>query len=248
MTQYMINMREVHEVELSSRCNLACKYCPHPVLERPKTDMQPDVFFATLDLIRHYCDAGTQTEVSLTGIGEAILHPMFDEYLIKLRIVLGEGRPIVLSTNGVAMTPDLAGLLADVSVQVFVSLHRPEVAKPAVDMLREAGAQFAVNAAFAFSAIDWAGQVKVDAPMMRRRDCDYLRKGWGVVRVDGKITTCCMDAHTKYAFGTVYSPPEMLWLTSTKLCETCNLSVPKTVEAELWMEKTKVGGIGVRSH
>lgn len=229
---FSMRLREVHEIELSSRCNLACKYCPHPNLERPKEDMSLRTFDATMTLVRRLCVEGTQGEVSLTGIGEAILHPSFLQMASEVRRVIGHDRPLVLATNGVAMTEELVFEFARLRPMVYVSLHRPEVAAPAIELLKKYGVDHSVNAAFVTSSLDWAGQVKwhVSAP---KSECQYLARGWGVVRMDGKITTCCMDAHTKHAFGTVWSDPKELRLKAHALCESCNLIPPLSVVKEV---------------
>jgi MoaA/NifB/PqqE/SkfB family radical SAM enzyme len=93
----------VKQIEITSRCNLACIYCPHPKMQRPKVDMSEETFAATLDLVRHYCEAGTQGELSITGIGEALLHPSFPEWLARAREVIGPSRPLTFSTNGLLL-------------------------------------------------------------------------------------------------------------------------------------------------
>lgn len=194
--------------------------------------MSDTVWQATLGLIWRLCRKGTQTEVSLTGIGEAVLHPKFVEWVEDLRSVIGYERPLVVSTNGTEfrsggpMTDFDMKRLADVRPHFFVSLHRPEVAQPAINRLKSFGIRVDTNTAFATSSLDWAGQVKWVATMARS-ECQYLRRGWGVVRQDGQITTCCMDAHTKHAFGTVFDPVGQLELKPHALCDNCQLDVPK---------------------
>src|SRR5512147_2788120 len=95
-----VPIREIHEIELSSICNLACRYCPHPKLQREKEHMSWETFERTLEHVAYYVGKGTQTEVSLTGIGEAILHPRFVEAVFRVREVIGR-RQITLATNGV---------------------------------------------------------------------------------------------------------------------------------------------------
>jgi hypothetical protein len=222
---FVSRLREVHEIEFSSRCNLACKYCPHPKLERPKEDMALRTFFATMALVQRLCDEGTQGEVSLTGIGEAVLHPDFLPMAREVRRVIGWERPLVLATNGVALTEGLVFEFARLRPHVYVSLHRPEMAAPAIELLKKYRVEHAVNSAFVTSSLDWAGQVDwyVSAP---KSECQYLARGWGVVRTDGRITTCCMDAHTKHAFGTVWTDPAELLLRPHELCGACNLMPP----------------------
>lgn len=220
-----IPVREIHEIELTSRCSLACAYCPHPTLQRPKEDMPWTTFERTLEHVAYLCLAGTQGEVSLTGLGEAILYPRFVEALWRVRDVIGD-RKLVLSTNGVDMTPELARELKAANVGVYVSLHRPEVATPALLMLQQAGCATATNVGFVDSALDWAGQVKwhVSAP---RVDCGYLNQGWAVVRQSGSIDACCMDAHDLYPIGSVWDEPGTLMTRATGLCANCNFKVPE---------------------
>jgi hypothetical protein len=221
-------LTEIHEIELSSRCNLACIYCPHPTMTRPKVDMSWDVFYAAVRLAQKLDKAGTQKELSFTGIGEALLHPEWGLMIVHARALL-PFVPFLLATNGIEIAKlrdDEIDVLRDQSVTVYVSLHRPELAAPAIEALKRRGVSHFVNHAFVDSSMDWAGQVPWYVSM-RKQECQYLKRGWGVVRVDGRITTCCMDAHTLHAFGTVFDPLESLKLSAHSLCGSCNLSVPK---------------------
>jgi hypothetical protein len=220
-----VPVREIHEIELSSVCNLACRYCPHPKLQREKAHMAWETFERTMEHVAYLCAQGTQGEVSLTGIGEAILYPRFAEALFRVREVIGP-RNIVLATNGVAMTRELADILAQLRVIVFVSTHRPEKAGPAWEMLKKAGAIGGLNTAFVDSSIDWAGQTKwhVSAPV---HECTYLGAAWAVVRQDGSINACCMDAHSKHKLATVWDEPGTLMTRPIALCSNCHLTVPE---------------------
>jgi hypothetical protein len=223
-----VPVREIHEIELSSVCNLACKYCPHPKLEREKAHMSWETFEATLRHVEYLCEKGTQSEVSLTGIGEAVLHPRFVEMAAYVRKVIGWERPLVMATNGVNMTTELADIIARLRIVTYVSTHRPEKAGPAYEMLKAAGAILGKNVAFVDSAIDWAGQVKWHVSA-ERRPCDYLGLAWAVVRQDGSLNTCCMDAHGKYRLASVYDEPGTLMTRATGLCANCHLTVPEAL-------------------
>jgi hypothetical protein len=218
-------VREIHEIELTSKCSLACVYCPHPTLERSKEHMPWETFERTLEHVAYLCRAGTQGEVSLTGLGEALLYPRFVEALWRVRQTIGY-RKLIMSTNGVDMTPEFARELAAANCGVYVSLHRPEVATPAMNMLRDAGCAMGTNTAFVDSALDWAGQVEwhLSAPMAL---CGYLSRGWAVVRQNGNLDACCMDAHDKYRVATVWDEPGTLMTHMTTLCARCNFIVPK---------------------
>lgn len=225
-----VPMREIHEIELSSVCNLACKYCPHPKLEREKAHMDFEVFKRTLMHLEYYIERGTQTEISLTGIGEAILHPFFIKALHLLRNVVGK-LPIVMATNGVAVTDEIVECLRYLGVVTYVSTHRPEKAGVAVHKLRQAGVQTGTNTAFVDDSLNWAGQVKWHNSAVSRQ-CDYLGLGWAVVRQDGRVNACCMDAHSKYPLASVWDEPGSWMARPIGLCETCHLTVPDKFKAQ----------------
>lgn len=227
-----VPVREIHEIELSSICNLACRaYCPHPKLERPKAHMGWDVFERTLEHVAYLCAKGTQGEVSLTGIGEAILHPRFIEAAFRVREVV-QGRQITMATNGVAMTPALAEVLAKLRVVTYVSTHRPEKAGVAWEMLKNAGAITGLNTSFVDSSIDWAGQMKWHVAA-KTHPCTYLGLGWGVVRQDGALNACCMDAHGKFKLASVWDELGSLVTRPIGLCGACHLSVPEHMREEV---------------
>ena len=226
-------VREIHQLELTTRCNLKCKYCPHwPELPRAKEDMAWDVFEASMALVAHYVAQGTQGELSLTGIGEAVLHPRFLEMAAISRQVIGPTRPLVITTNGLLFDDALCAALAPLRPSVFISLHRPERAALAVVAAKRHGIFAGTNEAFATSAFDWAGTQKNWTPMVSapRIKCEYLRAGWGVVLVDGRVTTCCLDADGSGVIGHVDDAPESLrlkpWGDANKGCASCHMSVP----------------------
>ena len=224
-----VPIREVHELELSSICNLACVYCPHPMLQREKAHIGLDTLERALLHVEHYCREGTQGELSLTGIGEAILHPSFGEALRMCREVIGASRLLVLATNGVDLTDDIAVLLQKYGVMTFVSLHRPEVAGPAMERLRKAGVYHSANHSFVDSAINWAGQVDW-AVSAQSHACTYLSVGWAVVRQNGGVDACCQDAHDLHPIGSVWDEPGS-WMThAIPLCKSCHFSVPAKLQ------------------
>lgn len=216
-----MKLRSVHQLEITSRCNLACSYCPHPQLERQKADMTRDTFEAALELIRYTVRKGTQGEVSVTGLGEGTLHPHFADWCGEIRDVIGYERLLCFSTNGIELTDELCKELRRHKVGIFISLHRPEKAAGAIELAKEYELLCDVNASFVTSAYDWAGQVKWynSGP---RIPCPYLNNGWAVVLQDGRLSTCCWDAHGLNIIGSVWSDPENLELRSFPLCDNCH--------------------------
>jgi hypothetical protein len=193
--------------------------------------MSWETFERTLEHVAYYVAKGTQGEVSLTGIGEAILHPRFIEAVFRVREIIG-GRQITLATNGVSLTKSLAEVLARMRVVTYVSTHRPEKAGVAWNMLKEAGAITGLNTAFVDSSIDWAGQVKWHTAA-KSHDCTYLGLGWGVVRQDGSVNACCMDAHGKHKLASVWDEIGSLMTRPIGLCASCHLKVPAHLQEEV---------------
>ena len=186
--------------------------------------MEKTTFARALAWARYFESKNTQKELALTGIGEALLHPNFIECLRLARQVLPHNR-ITVSTNGLAFTDELAKEIAPFKPEIYISLHRPEKAGPAIEIAKRYGIYKDCNNQFATAAFDWAGQLKwhVSAP---KKPCGYLAVGWAVVLVDGRITTCCLDASGVGVVGTVSDDPGSLRITPYKLCLTCHEEIP----------------------
>lgn len=226
-------IRDIHQIELTTRCNLKCHYCPHyPELPRVKEDMTWEIFEQSLALIGFYVRQGTQTELSLTGIGEAVLHPDFLRMVERSRAAIGPQRMLTITTNGLLFDDAMCAALAPFKPSLFISLHRPERAALAVVAAKRHGIFAGTNSQFVTAAFDWAGTQKNWTPMVSapRLKCEYLRSGWGVILVDGRVTTCCLDVDGSGVVGTVWDDPETLklrpWGDASKGCQACHMEVP----------------------
>lgn len=220
-------IRSLHQIEMTSRCNLRCRYCPHPHMLRPKLDMDERTYFACLSWAAIYVGYGGQRELNLAGIGESTLHPEFARYVSLARKAVGWDCDLILATNGLLMTPELAREIAPTKIKVWVSMHRPEKAGPAIEALKSAGILSGVSADPSLAAIDWAGQVKWfrSAPEMR---CQWVPNGRVFVMADGRVSSCCLDANSTGVIGTVFDDLKSLQTKPYKLCQTCEykLSLP----------------------
>ncbi len=222
MTVPSFPIRDLHQIEITSRCNLRCVYCVHPKMPRAKEDMADDVFRQALSWVRRFVEAGTQHSVNLAGIGESTLHPEFVRY-VHLAAEAVEGRAhLVLATNGLLMTDDLAAAIADVPIRVFVSLHRPEKAGPAVEALRRAGIFAGTSTDPATAATDWAGQVKWHRSMVPDRKCMWVRGGAVFCMSDGRLSACSFDGTGDETIGTVWDDVERLETRPYRLCPGCD--------------------------
>ena len=69
----MFPIRAIHQIEMTSRCNLRCRYCAHPTMARVKADMDDATFAKALLWARQL----PSHELNLAGIGESTMHPEF---------------------------------------------------------------------------------------------------------------------------------------------------------------------------
>ena len=232
-------LTSIHQIEPTSHCNLRCRYCPSPILPKlrgqPATHIAMPVFERALMWAEHFDSRGTQGELSLTGIGETLLHPRWRDLVRMARETLPRNF-ICFSTNGLLLDDDACAYLAEYRIAVFVSLHRPEKAGPAINAARRAGILVDTNASAATSSFDWAGTLagkwEVTAPA--GNPCAYLQRGWGVVLADGRVTTCCLDATGAGVVGHVDDPIGSLsigpWGDENVGCSACHERVPTESE------------------
>lgn len=214
----------IKQIEVTTHCNLRCVYCPSPNLPRPYQHMEMEVYKRALIWADYFQRQGTQGELSLTGIGEGLMHPEIVKMVAMARAVLPDN-PLVIATNGILLDDEMGRALAPYRPRMFISLHRPEMAGPAIEVAKKYGIFAGENQSFVTSALDWAGQVDwhVSAPVVT---CEFLRSGWGVVMAEGKITTCCLDATGDEAIGHVNDEPGTAFMKPYSLCSNCYQEVP----------------------
>lgn len=224
-----MNLRAIHQIEITSECNLRCRYCTHPYMPRAKQHMDRATYWRALTHARKLWERFKSPELNLCGIGESTMHPEFVEYVHIARSLMGWGVDLILATNGVALTEDHAKALRQYKVRTWVSLHRPEKAGPAIELLKEYGVLSGVSADPSIASVDWAGQVKWHVSAAKGSPCDWLHRGWGFVMSDGRVGTCCFDAQG--ADGIIgHVNDEDLSTAEVRpysLCCSCHLSVPQ---------------------
>lgn len=218
----------IHQIEVTTRCNLRCKYCPSPNLPKIRGQAPMDMSIATferaLEWCKHFDNAGTMPELSLTGIGETLLHPEWPKLMRLARNALPD-MFINFSTNGLLLDRDACYVLKALNIRVFVSLHRPEKAGPAIQLAHEFDIFEDYNEQAATSAMDWAGQVDWYVSACAE-PCVWLRDGRANVLVDGRITTCCMDAAGVGVVAHVDDPVGVAEIKPYSLCDGCHMTVP----------------------
>lgn len=231
MLSYPRPIYRIQQIEVTTFCDLRCVYCPSRKLEKvrgqEKMHMELETFEKALVWCQHYERSGVQGELSLTGIGETLLHPQLFELIPMARRALPHNE-INFSTNGLKLTDEVCGLLKEYKIDLFVSLHRPEKAGPAIEKAKKAGLRVGVNAGASVAAFDWAGEVDYFVSADRGL-CEWLGKGWANVLVDGRLTVCCLDAAGKGVFAHVDDTHLMdtPLLQPFSLCSTCHMQVPE---------------------
>lgn len=221
-----MRINSIHQIEITSRCNLRCKYCVHPTMARSKEDMSDEVFARALWWVKWFVERGTQgRELNLCGIGESTLHPLFAEWAFMAREAIGDKRDLVLATNGVGVTDDQAYAMRLARMRVWVSLHRPEKDGPTVNLLKKYGVLAGVSVDPSIAGVDWAGQVKweVTAP---RSVCPWLKEGKVMIGSNGDVLTCSFDGDGVGKLGDVFGDVAAMESGAYSLCANCHQEVP----------------------
>ncbi|HLA79128.1 MAG TPA: radical SAM/SPASM domain-containing protein [Vicinamibacteria bacterium] len=110
-------------VELTNRCNFACHFCPNPVMERAKGEME----LALLDaIIEEIAAVGLARLVLFHQQGEPTLHRHLNHAVAKASAL---GLATSVTTNGSTLTdPLIDGLLQAGLSQLIISLQTPDPA------------------------------------------------------------------------------------------------------------------------
>ena len=219
-----VKIGTVHQIEISSRCQLACKYCPHPHLKRAKADMSMEVFEAALAWAQTF----ESPELSLTGMGESTLHPEFCTMLRMAREAFPNTK-LLLSSNGVAVTDEMLDTMRETNTILWLSAHRPEIAGKTLQRSIARRVMTGINNNIIDSGFDWAGQVEW-ANMAPPHVCQYLTRGWATILQNGDVVSCCMDAGGLYPFGNIMDEVKPTHIGVMPLCKSCHLSVPENLQ------------------
>src|ERR1044072_6043239 len=99
--KYPRPIESIHQIEISSRCNLRCVYCPSKDLDKPvadcgsgreKVDISMAHFERALEWAQQMHVRGTQGELALPGLGEALLHSDFVDFVRLAGAALPQNR------------------------------------------------------------------------------------------------------------------------------------------------------------
>jgi len=101
-------------IEPTTRCNVRCKTCGKFVLDEKYKDLDPEVYDKFVNqVLPHIC------EVILTGWGEPLLFPRFEELLQKS---FEFGVKVIFITNGTLLTKEIIEDMVKHSGQIYLSV------------------------------------------------------------------------------------------------------------------------------
>jgi MoaA/NifB/PqqE/SkfB family radical SAM enzyme len=112
------------DIEPTNRCNAKCHFCPRDQTPHQGL-MLPDVFAQALERAKEYRDLarthrGEDTELSLCGLGEALINKHTPEYA---RLGVEAGFEVTLSTNASLLTETKAEALLDAGLhKAFINV------------------------------------------------------------------------------------------------------------------------------
>lgn len=196
MIPFPRNVLSLHQIEVTSACDLRCVFCPSKdivdgvyaekdadgkiVGGRRGEHMSRKNYLRALEWTA-WSVANGKDEINLAGTGETTIHPDFLEYMRLARECVGPRVRLFLTTNGISMTLEKAKVLKELNVAVWVSLHQPARASMGIQHLKDAGfsmggkllpgweeQQGGVSCDEVMGPMNWAGQVRF-APAEKAR-------------------------------------------------------------------------------
>lgn len=206
-----MKLQTITTIELSSLCNLACKYCINRLMQKDPARrpgiMVDFVFEKSLYWLKKLVSRGTQNEVNLNGNGESMLDPDLVQRVRSTKDVVGDAGQVQFCTNGVLMTKALAIKLKDAGIdRIDVSVHDPYHARRCAHLLTAIGMQGVIADGAIKSTHNWAGQLesKHQVPIFISLPCHPIIEGRGYINSEGDISPCCYDYRNLGRFGSVF--------------------------------------------
>ena len=234
----MITLKTITTIELSSVCNLACKYCINRLLqktsERVPGIMSDDIFEASLAWLKYLVKKKTQKEVNLNGNGESLLDPQIFNRIKSAKEIMQGYAPVQLCTNGIAMSKKIAENLRLAGIdRIDVSPHSPFHARKAIFKLQAAGIGGVVNYGAIGQSHNWAGQLEPEYQIPQPPSnvyCKPLIEGRGYIQSEGNVSPCCYDYRNLGTYGHVFDIDlDKKPMVPFELCNECHQIIPDSI-------------------
>tara|TARA_R110001606_G_scaffold16810_1_gene66622 strand:+ start:80 stop:823 length:744 start_codon:yes stop_codon:yes gene_type:complete len=233
-----------YQIELTSRCDATCSYCPHGTMSRKKKDITPDIFEQAIKLLDRenlWTNFGMPI-VELHSFGEGLL--MKEKLFYYLDRMKEEEIPWSLSSNGILLSQNpqmdkkllsydgvleisientnrLVSLDEKVNrINSFLKLHEEVNSKLIIYLI-------VFDHDFDFSRIygsnyrrSYYGKHTWGENDEGGSNCDFLTKDYFIVQSNGNIASCCFDATGETSYGDVFNP---IYTTneSWRKCKSC---------------------------
>lgn len=107
-------------LELTNLCNAKCWMCPNPTMARKKVFMDDDLVYKIIEECRPYAQQGIVKRVGFCGVGDPTLHTSFVDFA---NAVDHMAEAVVLSTNAIAMSEELAEAIVRCFTEVSISIN-----------------------------------------------------------------------------------------------------------------------------
>lgn len=216
-------IESIHQIEITSRCNLKCPYCLQAIMTRKREDMTDGIFEKSVHAAKKLVDNRTQHEIWLHGLGESLLHPNFLDYCEHAKKELPNIQ-VRISTNAILLTESMIDRLKEIGIILHVSLQRPDLAnRKAIHYSQKKRVLENIGVNPIHQANDWAQQMPDEVCILDKAGCGWLHSGWAMVLANGELAQCCTDGLGLYTIGHIDSWEESE-VKPFKLCETCNLT------------------------
>ena len=224
-----MNIKYIHQIEVSSICNLKCPYCLHSTenFKRPKVFMNDETLINTLELLERFIwDHPEKQDINLSGVGETFAHPKIAKIINGVRNIIGPKRRIIIPTNALLLDEDILNQIEKANPRIYVSLHKPDAQKYIIERIASHGLLEGTTNDPVDNPNDWARQVNHTKPRYTFY-CPWKTHGMGFITANGDILQCYLDGDNSSKMTNVnlyraenYNP-ELLEVKSFKLCSTC---------------------------
>lgn len=201
---------DIFQIEITNFCDMACPYCPHEAMTRPKGHMSAEILEKC---IVHSKNVGRKSLI-LHHFGEPLLHPKLAERFLQVKEA---GLGIQFSTNATLLDKKMEMLMSlETRIDVVVSVHQWR--DQPVSTYWEALAAFQAKAKGSQVFIHNAYNVSKDRYFFCKwvngrvrdwdyyKDCYFLRENSAVVLWNGDIASCCIDCHGESVFSNINMP------------------------------------------
>lgn len=228
-------MNSIYNVEITSKCQNSCEYCPHKELVRGKRDQH--MGYKVWRKCIYWLERLNQETVCLNGFGEPLLHPSLFEFIRELNEI---GISPYFSTNGELFTEEIAKRLGEIGVDyISISPHSKRVNETIDDIIKSAQVSPGLSPYYLFSdkypipisisdgfrrlPHTWAGQTGEILNPRFGWPCEFIPGEKCTILSDGTVAQCCIDAEPSISLGNIMDVNlETLKSKKMPMCDKCH--------------------------